>query len=141
MNYILVLGIIGKIHPNVTKDNIFASEINLSLLKSIRTSKMKYKEISKYPSISKDVAFLLRDDITSEEVIKAIKKAGGRLLTKIEVFDLYKGIGTPENMKSLAFKLYFEDPNKTLTLDEVMPIFEKIITEIEKKYNASVRSS
>ena len=135
------IGIIGKIHPNVTKDNIFVSEINLSLLKSIRTSKMKYKEISKYPSISKDVAFLLRDDITSEEVIKAIKKAGGRLLTKIEVFDLYKGIGTPENMKSLAFKLYFEDPNKTLTLDEVMPIFEKIITEIEKKYNASVRSS
>lgn len=135
------IGIIGKIHPNVAKDNIFVSEINLSLLKSIRTSKMKYKEISKYPSISKDVAFLLRDDITSEEVIKAIKKAGGRLLTKIEVFDLYKGIGTPENMKSLAFKLYFEDPNKTLTLDEVMPIFEKIITEIEKKYNASVRSS
>lgn len=135
------IGIIGKIHPNITKEDIFISEINLSLLKSIRTSKMKYKEISKYPGISKDVAFLLRDDITSEEVIKAIKKAGGRLLTKIEVFDLYKGTGTPMGMKSLAFNLYFEDPNKTLTLEEVMPIFEKIITEIEKKYNASVRSS
>lgn len=135
------IGIIGKIHPNITNDDIYISEINLSLLKSIRTSKMKYKEISKYPSISKDVAFLLKEDVTSEEVIKAIKKSGGRLLTKIEVFDLYKGIGTPIGMKSLGFKLYFEDPNKTLTLEEVMPIFNKIISDIEKKYNASVRSS
>lgn len=135
------IGIIGKLHPNISKDDIYVSEINLSLLKGIRTSKMKYREISKYPSISKDVSFLLRDDITSEEVIKSIKKSGGKLLTKIEVFDLYKGIGVPKDMKYLGFKLYFEDSNKTLTLDEVMPIFDRIICDIEKKYNASVRSS
>lgn len=135
------IGIIGKLHPNVTTDNIYVSEINLSILKDIRTSKMKYKEINKYPGISKDVAFLLDNNITSEEVIKSIKKAGGKLLTKIEVFDLYKGKGIPENTKSLAFNLYFEDNTKTLTLEEVMPIFEKIINEIEKKYKASVRSS
>lgn len=135
------IGIIGKIHPNISKDDIYISEINLSLLKGIRTSKMKYREISKYPSISKDVSFLLKDDITSEEVIKSIKKSGGKLLTKIEVFDLYKGEGTPKDMKYLGFKLYFEDSNKTLTLDEVMPIFDRIICDIVKKYNASVRSS
>ena len=135
------IGIIGRIHPNITKEDIYISEINLSLLKEIRTSKMKYKEVSKYPSITKDVSFLLKEDIPSEEIIKAIKKSGGKLLTKIEVFDLYKGVGIPKDMRSLGFKLYFEDPNKTLTLEEVMPIFEKIITEIEKKYKASVRSS
>ncbi len=135
------IGLIGKLHPNISKDDIYVSEINLSLLKGIRTSKMKYKEISKYPSINKDVSFLLRDDITSEEVIKSIKKSGGKLLTKIEVFDLYKGEGTPKNMRYLGFKLYFEDSNKTLTLDEVMPIFDRIICDIEKRYNASVRSS
>lgn len=135
------IGIIGRIHPNISKEDIYISEINLSLLKEIRTSKMKYKEVSKYPSITKDVSFLLKEDIPSEEIIKAIKKSGGKLLTKIEVFDLYKGVGIPKDMRSLGFKLYFEDPNKTLTLEEVMPIFEKIITEIEKKYKASVRSS
>ena len=135
------IGIIGRIHPNITKEDIYISEINLSLLKEIRTSKMKYKEVSKYPSITKDVSFLLKEDIPSEEIIKAIKKSGGKLLTKIEVFDLYKGIGIPNDMRSLGFKLYFEDPNKTLTLEEVMPIFDKIINDIEKKYKASVRSS
>ena len=135
------IGIIGRIHPNITKEDIYISEINLSLLKEIRTSKMKYKEVSKYPSITKDVSFLLKEDIPSEEIIKAIKKSGGKLLTKIEVFDLYKGIGIPKDMRSLGFKLYFEDPNKTLTLEEVMPIFDKIINDIEKKYKASVRSS
>lgn len=135
------IGIIGRIHPNITKEDIYISEINLSLLKEIRTSKMKYKEVSKYPSITKDVSFLLKEDIPSEEIIKVIKKSGGKLLTKIEVFDLYKGIGIPNDMRSLGFKLYFEDPNKTLTLEEVMPIFDKIINDIEKKYKASVRSS
>lgn len=135
------IGIIGKLHPNLYHDDIFVSEINLSLLKEIRTSKMKYKEISKYPGISKDLAFILDDDITSEEVIKTIKKAGGRFLTDIKVFDLYKGKGVAEDKKSLAFNLYFEDPTKTLTLDEITPLFNKVIEEVEKKHKAILRNS
>lgn len=135
------IGIIGKLHPNVSKDDIYVLEINLTLLLSNRTSKMKYKEISKYPGISKDMAFILDDNITSEEVIKTIKKAGGRLLTNIKVFDLYKGNNLGENKKSLAFNLYFEDPNKTLTLEEVTLVFDKIIDEVEKNHNATLRNS
>jgi len=135
------IGIIGKLHPNVTKDDIYVLEINLSILLQNRTSKMKYKEISKYPGISKDIAFVLDDNITSEEVMKTIKKAGGRLVTNIKVFDLYKGSNLGENKKSLAFNLYFEDPNKTLTLDEVTIVFDKIIEEVEKKHNATLRNS
>ena len=135
------IGILGKLHPNVTKDDIFVLEINLSILLENRTSKMKYKEISKYPGISKDMAFILDDSITSEEVIKTIKKSGGKLVSSIKVFDLYKGNNLGENKKSLAFNLYFEDPNKTLTLDEVTVVFDKIIMEVEKKYNAILRNS
>ena len=102
---------------------------------------MKYKEISKYPGISKDMAFILDDNITSEEVIKTIKKAGGKLVNSIKVFDLYKGSNLSENKKSLAFNLYFEDSNKTLTLDEVTVVFDKIIAEVEKKYNAILRNN
>jgi len=135
------VGIIGKIHPNVTKDNIFVIELNLSLLKDIKVSKMKYKEISKFPGISKDIAFVLDKNITSEEVIKTIKKAGGKLLTKIEVFDLYVDSSLGENNKSLAFSLYFEDPNKTLTLDEITEIFDRIAIDVEKKHNAKLRNN
>ena len=135
------VGIIGKIHPNVTKDNIFVIELNVSLLKDIKVSKMKYKEISKFPGISKDIAFVLDKNITSEEVIKTIKKAGGKLLTKIEVFDLYVDSSLGENNKSLAFSLYFEDPNKTLTLDEITEIFDRIAIDVEKKHNAKLRNN
>jgi len=135
------IGILGKLHPNVTKDDIYVLEINLTLLLNNKTSKMKYKEISKYPGISKDMAFVLDDSITSEEVMKTIKKAGGKLVNGIKVFDLYKGSNLGENKKSLAFNLYFEDPNKTLTLEEVTVVFDKIIAEVEKKYNAVLRNS
>ena len=134
------IGILGKLHPNVTKDDIFILEINLSLLFQNRTSKMKYKEISKYPGISKDMAFILDDNITSEDVIKTIKKAGGKIVTNIKVFDLYKGSNLGESKKSLAFNLYFEDSNKTLTSEEVTVVFEKIINEVEKKYSATLRN-
>lgn len=135
------IGIIGKLHPNVHSDDIFVSEINLSILDGIRTSKMKYKEVGKYPGISKDVAFILDDDVSSLEIIKTIKKAGGHTLISINVFDLYKGKGIPLNKKSLAFNLYFEDSNRTLTIDEITPIFNKIIDEVEKKYKATLRNS
>ena len=135
------IGILGKLHPNVSKDNIYVLEINLSLLLESRTSKMKYKEISKYPGISKDMAFVLEDNITSEEVVKTIKKTGGKLVNSVKVFDLYKGSNLGENKKSLAFNLYFEDANKTLTLEEIIPIFDKITHEVEKKYNATLRNS
>ena len=92
-----------------TETEAFVLELNLSTLKDMKVSKMKYKEISKYPGISKDMAFILDDKITSEEVMKTIKKAGGKLVTSIRVFDLYKGNNLDKNKKSLAFNLYFED--------------------------------
>ena len=134
------IGMLGKIHPNVTKDDIFVLEINLSILLVNKTSKMKYKEISKYPGISKDIAFILDDNITCEEVMKTIKKAGGKLVNNIKVFDVYKGNNLGEGKKSLAFNLYFEDPARTLTLEEITVIFDKIILEVQKKYNAVLRN-
>lgn len=135
------IGILGKVHPNVTNDDIYVMEINLSILLGNKTSKMKYKEISKYPGISKDMAFILDNNITSEEVIKTIKKTGGKLVNSVKVFDLYMGSNLGVNKKSLAFNLYFEDANKTLTLEEITPIFDKIIEEVEKKYHATLRNS
>ena len=135
------IGIIGKIHPNIKKETIEVVEINLTTLKNIKTSKMKYKELNKYPGISKDLSFIIEKDITSEEIIKTIKKSGGKLLTKIEVFDKYEDKSLGENKISLAFNLYFEDPNKTLTLNKITSLLDKIISEVTKKHQAVLRSS
>ena len=77
----------------------------------------------------------------SENIEKVIKKAGGKLLTNIEVFDVYVGENIASNEKSIAYKLTFQDASKTLTDDEVMEIFNKIIKEVEAKCNAKLRDN
>ena len=126
------IGIIGKLHPNITKDEVYVFEINLTKLLINRTSKMQFKEISKYPSIVKDVAFIVKKDITSASIEKTIKKAGGRLLNNIKVFDVYTGENISSNEKSIAYSLTFSDANRTLSEEEVMKVFNNIISSVEK---------
>jgi len=135
------LGIIGKIHPNVSKKDLYVFEIDLDKLLSLHPSKMSYKDIPKYPSIIKDVAFSVNKNMYSEEIEKVIKKVGGRLLTNIEVFDVYVGENISSDEKSIAYKLTFLDQTKTLTDEEVMDLFNKIIKEVETKCNAKLRDN
>ena len=133
------IGYLGKIHPSIEKD-VYVCEINLDKLLSNRVSKLKYKDINKYPSISKDMAFVMNKSITSEEVIKVIKKAGGKLLTDVKVFDVYEGENVGLDNKSIAFNLTFEDYTKTLTDEEVMEVFNNIISSVEKTLSIKLRS-
>lgn len=131
------VGVIGKLHPNVIKDSVYVMEINLDKLLSIKTGSMKYKEFSKFPSIYKDAAFILDNKITNKEVLDTIKKAGGRLLSSVSLFDVYENI--EEGKKSMAYKMVFTDPTKTLSDEEVMEVFNKIIDKVVSNYNAELR--
>ena len=104
-------------------------------------AKLLDKEISKYPSIVKDLALVVTKDKTSEEIINAIKKSGGRLLTNIEVFDVYVGDKIASDEKSIAYSLTFNDPSRTLTEEEVMNVFNKIITDVEKSNLGKLRDN
>ena len=126
-------------HPDVTKEEVFVMEINLSKLLAKKVGKMKYKEISKFPSIKKDVAFIIDKKIESQTIEKQIKKSAGNLLTNIEVFDLYTGEHVPKSKKSIAYSLTFSNSKKTLTDDEVNTIFNKVISDVEIKLNAEIR--
>ena len=134
------IGIIGRLHPNITKDEVYVFELNLEKLLQNRTSNIKFKEISKYLGMQKDVSFVVKKDITNKEIIDVIKKSGGRLLTDIVVFDVYEGDKIESDEKSIAYNLKFEDSSKTLTEEEVMNVFNKIISDVESKLNAKVRN-
>ncbi len=134
------IGIIGKLHPRITKDDVYVFEINLDKLLSNRTSNIKFKEVPKFLGMEKDVAFIVKKDITNKEIMEVIKKSGGKLLTSIELFDLYEGDKISEDEKSLAYKLKFQDPSRTLTDEEVTKVFEKIISDVETKINAKLRN-
>jgi phenylalanyl-tRNA synthetase beta chain len=133
-----VIGYFGKVHPNISK-NVYAFELSVSKLLKQKIRSIKYKEISKYPSVSRDVAFVIDKNILASDIKKVISKTGGHLLVDIEVFDVYEGSNIDQDKKSIAFNLTFEDNTKTLSDDEVNNIINNIIREVEDKFKAKLR--
>ena len=100
---------------------------------------MKYKEAYKYPSITKDMAFVLDKNIDSSEIIKTIKKASNKTLQEVSVFDVYEGENIDTNKKSVAFSLLFNGIDRTLTDEEVMNTFNTIIDKVVSTHKAELR--
>ena len=132
------IGIIGRVHPKILKDEVYVFEISLQALMT-EIKPLKYKEAPKYPSMEKDMAFILDKSIEAGEVIDVIKKAGGRILSDVAVFDVYEGENIDNSKKSIAFKLNFMDINRTLNEEEVMQSFKKIIEKVESEFQAKLR--
>ncbi len=134
-----IVGLIGKIHPSVEKEDVFILEIDLDKLLAKKVGKMKYKEISKFPNIKKDLAVVVDKKVTAQEIGINIKKFAGSLLENYEVFDVYTGEGVAENKKSVAFSLTFGKQDRTLTDEEINAVMDKIIEGLEKKLQAELR--
>ena len=132
-----VVGYIGKPHPNINKNDVYVCELDLDKLYDVQVKKIKSKEVPKYPSVVKDMAFILDNDIKAGDVISTISKKGGKIVVDVSVFDVFK---MDDNKKSVAFKITFQDASKTLTEEEVLKSFNIIIESIEKEYNAVLRN-
>ena len=87
--------------------------------------------------MTKDIAFILDNSIESEVVKTQIKRSGGKLLDNCKEFDVYQNV--EEGKKSIAYKLTFKDPNKTLVEEEVMQVFNKIVKDVVEKIGAKLR--
>lgn len=134
------LGYFGRVHPKLSKDDKYVLELNLSKLFLKKTGNIKYKEVSKYPSSNLDLAFVTKKDTDCKVIMDVIKKASGKLLTNIEVFDVYVGENVKDDEKSIAFKLTFSDMEHTLNNDEVTTLMNKIIADVENKTNSKLRN-
>lgn len=132
------IGIIGRVHPKLLKDEVYVFELSLQALMN-KIKPIKYKEAPKYPTIEKDLAFIIDKNITSGEVLEVIKRAGGRLLSNIKVFDVYTGDNIDSDKKSIAYSLTFMDSNRTLEEKEVMELFNRIIEKVTSEFNCELR--
>ena len=132
------IGIVGKVHPNITKDDIYVFELDLDSLYG-KTSKLKYKEAFKYPSIEKDMAYVLDKNVDASDVIRTIQKVGTKILQNVDVFDVYEGENVEAGKKSIAFHLVFNGMDRTLTDEEVMEVFHKIIDKVIVTHHAELR--
>ncbi len=129
------VGFFGQIHPSIA-NQVYLCQLDLELLFKINIKSIKYKEAIKFPVVYKDVAFVVDQSLPASEIENIIKKIGGRMLLKVEVFDVYQ---IDEKKKSVAYSLVFQDKTRTLNDEEVMLVFNKIIKEVETKLKAELR--
>lgn len=99
-----------------------------------------YEAVSKFPSFEFDFAVIVDQSIRAGELLKSIKETAGASLQELQVFDVFEGESLGKQKKSLAFRLSFLDKNKTLTINEVEPIINKVVKALEKQYSAKLRS-
>lgn len=133
------IGVIGRVHPNVMKADLFVAEFSLKKLIEKKIKPIKMKEIPKYPSMEKDLTFVAPKEMEAGLIAAQIKKSGGKLLVDVHPSSIYTGKGIDENEKSVSFSLKFQDPTRTLQDEEVMKVFNKVIDEVEHKLNIKLR--
>ncbi|MFD1126119.1 phenylalanine--tRNA ligase subunit beta [Lentilactobacillus raoultii] len=137
------VGFIGQVHPKIAKQfkikETYAFELNLQTLIELPKSDDQYQPISKYPSVERDISFLVDRDVTNDQVVNLMKKRGGAFLHKIRLFDIYEGKNVPEGKKSMAYSLQYVDPRETLKDEVVTAAFEKIKKRLTDELNAEIR--
>ena len=138
-----VIGVLGQVHPVTAKaydiPETYVAEVNLSAIEAALQPAAAFVEITKFPAVSRDIALLLKAEVTHQEVVNAIKAAGVKRLTDIKLFDVFSGEKLGVGMKSMAYSLTFQNPEDSLTDEEVARYMEKIQASLEEKVNAEVR--
>ena len=138
-----VIGFVGQVHPVTAKDyNIpetYVAEINLTAIEQVIQPAKPFVEITKFPAVTRDIALLLKAEISHKEVVEAIEAAGVKRLTDIKLFDVFSGEKLGLGMKSMAYTLTFQNPEDTLEDEEVARYMEKIQKSLEETLGAEVR--
>ena len=137
------VGFVGQVHPATSKaydiPETYVAELNLSAIEEQLQPAQPFTEITKFPAVSRDVALLLKAEITHQEVLDAIQAAGIKRLTDIKLFDIFSGDKLGVGLKSMAYSLTFQNPEASLTDEEVAKYMEKIEKSLIEKLGAEVR--
>ena len=139
-----VIGVFGELHPNAKKEFGFAKssavalEMNLEQLLEAKVSIAKMTQISKFPTVNRDLALLVNKDIASSDIVKLIKKNGNGLVKDAKIFDVYEGENLFNGTKSVAISITLGKEG-TLTEKEITDTLDKIKFELAKAFNAELR--
>ena len=139
------VAVFGELHPltlkahNIKDNHLAVLEMDLDALFNVRTSAKKIEILSKFPSVSHDLALVVKDGISSEDIIKEIYKVNRELIRKVEVFDVYRGEHVKEGYYSLALSLTYSSMEKTLTANETQVLDEQVVKALESKFGIELR--
>jgi phenylalanyl-tRNA synthetase beta chain len=136
------IGFVGRLHPQVQKNMdikfpIFIAELDQKVLMIGKVS--VFKEISKYPSIRRDLALVLNVETSAGEIIQVCQETLGKKLIEVNVFDVYMGKNIESGKKSLAISLTLQDLSHTLIEEEVVTAINAVLMALESKFQAKLR--
>ena len=135
---------VAELHPNVmqafeiTRRTIIA-EVNLEMLCTLHTKVEHVRALPKFPAVTRDIALVMEEATTVGSLLDVIRKTGGNLLEKVELFDIYRGAQLLSGKKSVAFSLTFRNAERTLSDDDVNPLMQRILAACEKECGATLR--
>ena len=122
------------------QNTVYYADLNwAALMKAIRKNKVEYKEISKYPAVSRDLALLIDKQVEFAQVEQMARQAERKLLKRVELFDVYEGKNLPEGKKSYAVNFILQDEQKTMGDKQIDAIMQKIISTLKQKLGAELR--
>ncbi len=139
------VGYFGKIHPKVLKNydishDVYYAELDTDYLSSLKEKTYSVKEVSKFAEVERDIAVVVDEEITNEQISSAIKSACGKLFNGVTLFDVYRSDSLGENKKSLAYKIHLLNEEKTMTAEEINAVMKKVVKSLEFRYKAKLRA-
>lgn len=142
----LPLGTFGQLMPALARkydlrDPVFVAELDLGELLARRNPAKSFKPLPQFPSVRRDIAMVLDETITHEQVAQVVKKTKPQNLEGFELFDVFRGKNIPEGQKSAAYAFTYRSPEKTLTDAEVNAAHEKLLEQLKQQLKATVRDS
>ena len=140
----VALGYMGQVHPLVAKNygidtEVFCAEINFTDLFALRLPDPTYTPLPKYPTVTRDLSFVCDEAVTVAAAEEVVTAAAGKLMRRIQLFDIYRGTGIPEGKKSLAFTLELRADDRTLTDSDSEQVTEKVFSALAEKLGATLR--
>jgi phenylalanyl-tRNA synthetase beta chain len=138
----VLLGIIGKLHPRHMKHfelkrEVFVFELDAAAALTSRPPKAQI--VSKFPSIRRDIAVVVDDKITADELIEAVASSAPELISTVRIFDIYKGPGIEAGLKSVALGLILQETSRTLTDEDADAAMTAAVRKLEEKFAAQLR--
>ncbi|WP_080874188.1 phenylalanine--tRNA ligase subunit beta [Oceanobacillus timonensis] len=138
------IGYVGQIHPLVAKDfdikETYVFEVNLEPIFAVHQEEPSFADIPRYPSVTRDIAFILDNDVPAGDVQAVIQEVGVPLVKEVSIFDVYQGEHMEEGKKSVAYRLLYQDPTRTLKDEEVDASYQEIIEKVNNQFGSYVRS-
>jgi phenylalanyl-tRNA synthetase beta chain len=133
-------GTLGELHPRVLAGEWGAFELDLDALFAESPELATYEDVITYPAVRQDLAFAVPDEVEAGELIDSARGAAGPELREIEVFDVYRGDQVGEGKKSIALRVAFQSPERTLSDEDAAALRERIVSELRSRFGAELRS-